>query len=66
MISRDSCLQHDARNSTGTSGNVFGNPLARDGPSSAFFENSKNVASSSFGLRQSKTGYIMEHEEGVR
>ena len=62
MISRDSSLPHDARNLMGTSGRVFENLLARDGPSSAFFVNPKNFALSSCGLRQRNTGNII----GVR
>ena len=45
MISRDSGSL-DTRDFTGTSGNVFESP-AREGPSSALFVNSKNLASSS-------------------
>ena len=52
MISRDSFLPHDTRNSMGTSGNVFESQPARDGPSSAFFEHPKNLASSSCGFLQ--------------
>ena len=64
MISRDSCLQSDTRNSTVISGNVFESLLARGEPSSAFFENSKNLASSSCGLKSSDTGNTMK--EGMR
>ena len=60
MIRRDSCLPHDTRNSMGTSGKVFESLPARDGPSSAFFENPKTLASSSCGLRQGNTGNIFE------
>ena len=63
MISRDSCLPHDTRNSIGTSGNVFKCLPARDGPSSSIFENSRKLASSSCGLT---SGNIMEHGRGVR
>ena len=42
MPSRDSGLPHDTRNAMGASGNVFESLLARDGPSSALFENSRN------------------------
>ena len=45
--SRDSGLPRDTRNIMGTSGNVFKSLLAREGPSSFIFENSKNLASSS-------------------
>ena len=37
LICRDSCLPHDTRNSMGSSGNVFENPLALYGPSSVLF-----------------------------
>ena len=47
LISRDSCLPHDTRNSMGSSGNVFGNLPAQDGPSSDLFGNTMNFASSS-------------------
>ena len=40
--------------------NVFVGPLARCEPSSAFFENSKNLASSSCGLRPIDTGKVVE------
>ena len=66
MRSRDSCLPHDTRNSMGNSGNVCESLLARDGPSSAFFDNPKNLASSFCGLRPGNTGNIMKHEEVVR
>ena len=46
MISCDSCLLLDTRNSLGASGHVFEGPPARGEPSSALFENPKNVASS--------------------
>ena len=66
MVSRDSCLPHDTPNSMGTSGSDFESPLARDGPSSAFFENPKNLASSLCGLRPGNTGNEVNHGEGVR
>ena len=56
MISRASCLPLDTRSSLGTSGRVFESPPVRDGPSSALFEKSNNLASSSCGLRQRDTG----------
>ena len=40
--------------------------LAREGPSSALFENSRNLASSSSGLGPRTTGNLMEHGRGVR
>ena len=45
----------------GIPGNVFESLPAREGPSSAFFENSRNLASSSCGLGPGNTGHIMEH-----
>ena len=47
----DSELPRDAQNCMGTSGNVFERPLAQEGRSSTIFDNSKNLASSSQGLR---------------
>ena len=66
MISRDSCLQPDSQNSLGTSGNVLEGLLARGEPSSALFQNSKNLASSSCGLNPIGIGKIAEQREGVR
>ena len=64
MISRDSCVQPDTRNSLGTSGRAWGEP------SSAFyfffFWNSKNLASSSCKLKPIDTGKIAEKGEGLR
>ena len=50
MIGRDSCLPNDARNSMVSSGNVFEDLFAREGPSFAYFENPRNLASLSCGL----------------
>ena len=50
----------------GTSRDVFESLPSRDGPSSTLFENSKNLASSSCGLKESVTGKIMEQGEGLR
>ena len=47
MLSLDSGVSLHTRKSMGTSGNVFESLLARELPPSAFFENSKNFASSS-------------------
>ena len=52
MPSRDSPMPRDTRNTLGTSGNVFECLPAREGPSSALFENSRNLASSSCGMEQ--------------
>ena len=64
MICCDSCLQPDTRNSLGRSGHVFEGLLARGETSSALFENSKNLASSSCRLRAIDTGRISE--QGLR
>ena len=56
MPCRDSGLPHDTRNILCTSGNVFESLPARKGPPSALFENSRNLASSSRGLRPDTTG----------
>ena len=63
VISRDSGLPLDTRNSMGTSGNVFESRPARKGPSTAFFESSKNLESSSCGLG---SGNTLEHGKVVR
>ena len=47
MPCRDSGLPHDTRNIMGTSGNVFERLLAREGRTSAIFDDSKNLASTS-------------------
>ena len=62
MPSSDSGLPHDTRNVMGTSGNVFESLLAREGPLSALFENSRNLESSSRGLRPDITGNTMVDE----
>ena len=66
MISRDSCLPHNTRNSMGTPRNVFEDPPAQGGRSSAFFENPSWLASFSCGLGSGSTGNTVKHEEGVR
>ena len=66
MPCRDSGLPLDARNTMGTSKNVLESLLAREGPSSALFENSRNLASSSCGLGPGTTVNIVEHGRGVR
>ena len=62
----DSGWPLDTRNSMGTSGNVFASLPARDGPSSALFENSRNVASSSYRLGPGNAGNVVEHGRGMR
>ena len=66
MSSRDSGLPPNTRNSTGILGNVFESLLARELPPSAPFENPKNLASSSCGLRRDVTGGIMVLEREMR
>ena len=56
MPCRESRLPHNTLDTRGTSGNVFESPLARKGPPSAFFENSRNLSSSSCGMRQNAAG----------
>ena len=63
MLCRDSGSLLDTRNSMSTSRNVFESLPAREGPSSALFENSRNLASPSCELT---SGNIMEHGRGVR
>ena len=65
MPSRDSGLPLDTRNTAGTSRKVF-ESLPRDGTSSALFQNSRNLASSSRGLRPDIVGNTLGHEGGVR
>ena len=55
MPCRNSGLPLDTRKTMGTSGNVFESLPAREGPSSAIFENSRNLASSCCGLGQATT-----------
>ena len=60
-------LPLDTRNTFGTSGNVFESLLAREGPSSALFENSQNLASSSCpDLGPGITGNMKANGRGVR
>ena len=66
MRRRDSGSPRDTRNTMGTSGYVFESLPAREGPSSAIFENSRNLASSSCGLGSGTLGNFMEHGRGVR
>ena len=66
MPCRDSGLPHDIRNIMGTSGNVFERLPGREGPPSALFGNSKNLASSSRGLRHGTTGNTMVPEREMR
>ena len=65
VLSRDSGLPPKSRNTIGTSGNVFESLFAREGSSSAVFENSRNLAASSCGLRPETTGKAMVLEREV-
>ena len=66
MPCRDSGLPHDTRNIMDISGNVFERLPAREGPPSALFENSKNLASSSRRLRPEITGNTRIPEKEMR
>ena len=66
MPGRDSGLPHDTLNVMGTSGNVFESLPAREGPPSAIFENSRNLASSSRGLRPDNTRNTTVPEREMR
>ena len=63
IVSRDSCLQPDTRNSLGTSGHVFEGLPAPSEASSALVENSKNFASASCRSMPSDTGKNPERRE---
>ena len=66
MPCRDPELPLDTRNTMGTSGNFLESLLAREGPSSALFEKSWNLAPFSCQQGRATTGNIMEHVRGVR
>ena len=66
LISRDSGLPHNTRNSVGTSGYVFEDPPAPEGPSPSFFKTPTNLTSSLYELRPGKTRNTMRHGEGLR
>ena len=63
MLSRDSCVPLDTRNSWGTSGNVYESLLARRESPSAPLENPRNLTSSSCELRQGNTGKFWNREK---
>ena len=64
--SRDSGLLRDTRNELGIRGNVFEGIPAGEVDSSEFFEDSRNLASSSQRLGNDSTGNVMEREKKVR
>ena len=66
MPCRDSGLPHDPLNIVGTSGNVFERLPAREGRTSALFENSKNLASSAHEMRPDISGNTMVLEREMR
>ena len=66
MPCRDSGLPHDTRYFTGTSGNVFERPPAREGRPSTLFDNSENLASSSQELRPDIPGSTKQLESEMR
>ena len=66
-VSRDSCLPHNARNSMGTSGNVFEDQPVLEGAISIILRGPKEfLASSSCELRLGNTGSTKRHGEGLR
>ena len=54
MLSRDSGLPPTTRDTLGTAGNVFESVPAREGSSSAVFESSRDLATSSCGPRPAR------------
>ena len=66
MISRDSGLLHNTRNSMGTSGNFLEDLLAPEGPSPSFFKIPRNFTPSLCELMSGSTGSTMRHGEGLR
>ena len=66
MPCRDSGLSHDTRNIVGTSGIVFERLPAREGRTSSLFDNSKNLASSSHGLRPDIPGNTKRPEREMK
>ena len=60
MISRDSCSQHDTRNSWCTSGHAFEGVSAPGEPPAAIFGSSRNMPSASCGHVPLNTGRIAE------
>ena len=66
MLSRDSRLPLDTRNSTGISGNVFERLPAREGLSSPILHNSKSLATSSQELTPDITGTTKRRESAMK
>ena len=66
MLSRDSELPLDTWSTLGTLGNVFESWLVRGGLSSALFENSRNLVSSSQELRPVTTGTTRRRESEMK
>ena len=66
MISRDSGLPHNTRNSMGTSRYVFEDPPAPKGPFPSFFKIPSNLTLSPCELRSGNTERAMRHGEGLR
>ena len=56
MLSRDSGLQPDTRNSSGTSGNVFEDPRAPNEPTAACFANARSLTDTHYELVSLNTG----------
>ena len=66
MLLCDPGLLHDTWLITGTSGHDIQRPLAQEGRPSAFFNNSKNLASPSQELRPDITGTTKRSESELR
>ena len=66
MPCRDSGLLHDARNIVGTSRSVFEQLPAGEGRTSTLFDNSKNLASPSHGVRPDIPGNTKRPERELR
>ena len=66
MPCRDPELPHDTSSFMGTSGNVFERPPAREGRTSTFFNNSKDLAYTCQKLRLDVTGATKRSESEMR
>ena len=65
MLSRDSGLPPTTRDTLGTAGNVFESVPAREGSSSAVFESSRDLATSSCGPRPESTDKTLVQDREV-
>ena len=62
----DSGMPRDTQCGTGITGNVFERPRAEEGHSSTICKNSKNLASSSQGLRPDTTGIARKRDDDMK